>query len=108
MQHNVILSVTHPLTANVTKSSVVRVDGAYTPSSPILGVALADGASGENGSIAVQGLLPVEIATGETLAVGDLLGLDAAGKGVAPASGNKVSDFSTVVEISQGFALVII
>ncbi len=108
MQHNVVLSVSHPLTANVTKFSVVRVDGAYTTASPILGVAFEDGASGEYGAIAVQGLLPVEIATGETLAVGDLLGLDAAGKGVAPTSGNKVSDFATVVEISKGYALVVI
>ena len=107
MQHNVILSVTCRLTADVTKFSVVRYTGAYNTDSPVLGVALEDGASGDYGAIAVQGLLPVKIADGETLNVGDLLGLDAAGNGVAPSSGSKVSDFSTVFKISKGYALVI-
>lgn len=108
MQHNVILSVTCPLTADVTKFSVVRYNGAYTTDSPVLGVALEAGASGEYGAIAVQGVLPVKIAEGETLNVGDLLGLDAAGNGVAPASGSKVSDFTTVFKIVKDYALVII
>lgn len=108
MQHNVILSVTHPLTTNVTQFSVVRYTGAYTTDSPVLGVALEAGNSGEYGAIAVQGVLPVKIAEGETLNVGDLLGLDAAGNGVAPASGSKVSDFTTVFKIVKNYALVII
>lgn len=109
MQHHVLLAVSHPITAaEVTQFSVVRVDGAYTTASPILGVTLEDGVSGEKGPIAVQGLLPVEIATGENLAVGDILGLDTTGKGVAPSSGNKVSDFTTVIEINQGHALVVL
>ena len=108
MQHHVILSVTHPLTADVTKYSVVRYDGAYTTGSLVLGVALEDGKAGELGSIAVRGILPVKIATGETLEVGDLLDLDENGQGVAHDSSNKVSDFSTVFKISEGYALVII
>ena len=107
MQHNVILSVTHPLTTNVTQFSVVRYTGDYTSDSPVLGVALEAGNSGEYGAIAVQGVLPVKIADGETLNAGDLLGLNAAGNGVAPSSGSKVSDFTTVFKIVKGYALVI-
>lgn len=107
MQHNVILSVTCPLTTDVTKFSVVNYNGNYTTDSPSLGVALEAGASGEYGAIAVRGLLPVKIADGETLNVGDLLGLNAAGNGVAPSSGSKVSDFSTVFKIVKDYALVI-
>lgn len=107
MQHHVILSVTHPLTADVTKYSVVRYGGDYTVGEPILGVALEDGKAGELGSIAVRGILPVKIATGETLEVGDLLDLDENGQGVAHDSSNN-ADFSTVFKISKGYALVII
>lgn len=107
MQHNVTLSVTRRLTADVTQFSVVRYDGAYTTDSPVLGVALGAGASGEYRAVAVQGLLPVKIAEGETLNVGDLLGLDAAGNGVAPLSPDKVSDFLPVFEIVNDYALVI-
>ena len=108
MQHHVILSVTLPLTVNVTQFSVVRYGGDYTIGDPVLGVALEDGDAGELGSIAVRGILPVKIATGETLEVGDLLGLDENGLGVAPTSSNKKSDYSTVFKIIKGYALVII
>lgn len=108
MQHYVNLSVTCKFPDNVTKYSVVRFDGGYTDTSPILGVVLEDGSPWEYGAVAVRGILPVKIATGETVNVGDLLGLDEFGKGVAPSSSLKVSDFAYVYEISQGHALVII
>lgn len=108
MQHHVILSVSHPVTTNVTQFSVVRVDGAYTTGSPILGVVMEDASAGDLASVAVQGLVPVEIAAGQNVEVGDLLGLNAAGKGVEPTAGTKVSDFTTVIEIDQNHALVIV
>ena len=108
MQHISTLVISHPVTTAVSQYSVVRVNGAYTAGSPILGVALYDAEADTLASVAVNGLVPVQLADSEVVTPGDLLGLDAMGKGVAPASGNKVSDFTTVVSVENNHALVII
>lgn len=108
MQHNATLVISHNVTTAVTQYSVVRVNGAYTAGSPILGVALYDASADTLATVAVNGLVPVQLAESETVTPGDLLGLDASGKGVAPTSGDKVSDFATVVAVDNNHALVII
>jgi hypothetical protein len=108
MQHIPTLVISHNVTTAVSQYTVVRVNGAYTAGSPILGVALYDAEADTLASVAVQGLLPVQLADSETVTPGELLGVDATGKGVAPDSGDKVSDFSVVISVDNNHALVII
>lgn len=106
MKNHVLLSFSKEMTSEVWADTVVRVNGGYSPDSPILGVASDYCESGKYSTINLRGLLSVKIADNETVQIGDILGVDAMGQGVSPNSGNKVSDFALVVKVESGYAIV--
>lgn len=106
MKNHVLLSYSHTLTSEVWANTVVRVDGGYTADSPILGVASDYAKPGMLSTINIRGILSVKLADNESVQPGDLLGVDATGKGVSPSSSNKVTDFALVIKVENGYALV--
>lgn len=106
MKNHVLLSYSHKLTSEVWANTVVRVDGGYSANSPILGVASDYCEAGKLATIDVKGLLSVKLADNESVQIGDILGVDATGKGVSPDSSNKVTDFALVIKVENGYALV--
>lgn len=106
MKNFVLLSFSQNLTSEVWANTVVRVNGGYSADSPILGVASEHCKAGKLSTIDIRGLLAVKLADNETVQVGDMLGIDAMGKGVSPSSSNKVTDFALVIKVENGYALV--
>ncbi len=102
------LVVTVKATANLTANSVCRFSGGYSGTTPYLGVVLFDTNSGDLASVACLGVGEVKLATGETVAVGEVMGVNASGLGVANASANKVANYKTVLKSENGYAYVLL
>lgn len=103
-----VLTVSVPATEALMGNTVCRYDGGYDGTTPRLGVVTMDFALGETASVVVRGLGRVKLADSEDPAVGEVLGIDATGHGVANASANKVDDFKPVFMVEDGYAHVIL
>lgn len=106
MINTLVLSV--KATAALTANSVCRFSGGYSGTTPYIGVVHSDTAIGEMATVTVTGVFPVKLATGQTVAVGEVLGVNASGLGVANNDAGKVADFKPVLYSEGGFAYVVL
>jgi hypothetical protein len=106
MINTLVLSI--KATAALTANSVCRFSGGYSGTTPYLGVVHSDTAIGDMASVTVTGLYPVKLAAGQTVAVGEVLGINASGLGVANNNVGKVADFKPVLFSEAGFAYVVL
>jgi hypothetical protein len=106
MINTLVLSV--KATAALTANSVCRFSGGYSGTTPYIGVVQADTAIGDMATVTVTGLFPVKLVAGQTVAVGEVLGINASGQGVANADGGKVADFKPVLFTEAGYAYVVL
>ena len=102
------LVLTVKATAALTAYTVCRFSGGYSGTTPYLGVVLSDSAIGDLASVTVLGVGMVTLADGESVTVGEVLGIDATGKGVANDSEDKVADFKPVFKTDGTFAYVLL
>ncbi len=106
MINTLVLSV--KATTDLTANTVCRFSGGYSGTTPYLGVVNADTTSGNMASVTVTGLYPVKLVSGQTVAVGEVLGINASGLGVANANVGKVADFKPVLFSEAGYAYVVL
>ncbi|NJL56876.1 DUF2190 family protein [bacterium] len=129
-----LLAVTRIAAADVAKNTLVTVSGAYPTAIPavdnpddtltgagaptipgdqspntILGVADTDAKAGDLVTIIVQGYVAVKAAAGATFTLGKNIGVDIAGKAVAPGSENAVvAAFRPVLEIENNHVYILL
>jgi len=103
-----LLALTVTATTDLASNTVCRFDGGYDGTKPYLGVVMFDANTGSDVTVTCAGTAEVAIRTGETIAVGDLVGIDATGKATAPGSADKVADFKYALATDGTFVTVLL
>lgn len=106
-----LLSVTRTATEAVTKDTLVAISAAYPDAGTekILGVAETDAEIGDAFNVIVKGYVPVKVASGESIDLGEVIGVDAAGMAVASDSASDViAAFLPAVEIENNYVYLIL